>query len=251
MSSVDEKGRLLQGRLDFFDRNIKELDAGLKSILQSHKDGALKSEKFARTINEIAAQEEFLDLQEDLLNISNTMSRNAEERKKILCERGEEKVLTISKSVKEQIVQPMKLLLKDRQRALKKLENAHKKFGDPDARKNILTTEPDITQSDMVDMMMCVKNTEEIVDSNFRVFEKQRIIELKIMLEEALRAEMLYHCRALEILEPVCVAIRSLDADKAMHDMTKRLYYMQNSNKQDGNINVSNSKKTNKFKSNE
>jgi len=236
MPSLDEKGKLLQGRLDFFDRNIKDLDTGLKSILQSHKDGASKSEKFAKTIKEIASKEEFVDLQEKLFSISDTMSKNAEERKKILCERGEKKILTISKSVQEEIVQPMKLLLKDRQRAMKKLENAHKKFGDPDARKKILTTEPEISPSDMVDMMMCVKNTEEIIDVNFRFFEKQRIIELKVMLEEALRAEMLYHCRALEVLEPVSVAIRSLDADKAMHQMENTLYYMKDTKKQEEKI---------------
>lgn len=36
------------------------------------------------------------------------------------------------------------------------------------------------------------------------------------MLEEVLRAEMLYHCRAIEILEPLCVSMRRLDPDRAM-----------------------------------
>jgi hypothetical protein len=36
------------------------------------------------------------------------------------------------------------------------------------------------------------------------------------MLEEVLRAEMLYHCRAIEILEPLCVSMRRLNPDRAM-----------------------------------
>ncbi len=89
------------------------------------------------------------------------------------------------------------------------------------------------------------------MDTNFRCFEKNRVVELKVrgrvgrrlmprmrgffllsfidnecqhritahpqgMLEEVLRAEMLYHCRAIEILEPLCVSMRRLDPDRAM-----------------------------------
>lgn len=38
----------------------------------------------------------------------------------------------------------------------------------------------------------------------------------QILLEEALRAEMLYHCKAIETLEPMCVAIRRLEPTRAM-----------------------------------
>lgn len=38
----------------------------------------------------------------------------------------------------------------------------------------------------------------------------------QVMLEEVMRAEMLYHCRALELLESVCVNVRQLDPDRAM-----------------------------------
>lgn len=84
----------------------------------------------------------------------------------------------------------------------------------------------------------------QIVDTNFRCFEKNRVVEIKVcvymyvcaqinpiehptstprltqtwqcMLEEVLRAEMLYHCRAIEILEPLCVSMRRLNPDRAM-----------------------------------
>lgn len=36
------------------------------------------------------------------------------------------------------------------------------------------------------------------------------------MLEELLRAEMLYHCKAIETLEPMCVALRRLQPERAM-----------------------------------
>lgn len=42
------------------------------------------------------------------------------------------------------------------------------------------------------------------------------------MLEEVLRAEMLYHCRAIEILEPLCVSMRRLDPDRAMEVRTRK-----------------------------
>lgn len=39
---------------------------------------------------------------------------------------------------------------------------------------------------------------------------------MQIMLEELLRAEMLYHCKAIETLEPMCVALRRLQPERAM-----------------------------------
>lgn len=49
-----------------------------------------------------------------------------------------------------------------------------------------------------------------------RHIHHQRHTRAQGMLEEVLRAEMLYHCRAIEILEPLCVSMRRLDPDRAM-----------------------------------
>lgn len=78
-------------------------------------------------------------------------------------------------------------------------------------------------QQKLANYSECAKHTDEVVDSNFRCFEKSRVLEMKAMLEETLRAEMLYHCRALEILEPLCVSMRRLDPDEAMASMTQEL----------------------------
>lgn len=37
---MDEKGRALQGRLDFFEHNVKVLQTGLKAVLKSHEGGS-------------------------------------------------------------------------------------------------------------------------------------------------------------------------------------------------------------------
>lgn len=34
---MDEKGRALQGRLDFFEHNVKILQTGVKQVLKSHE----------------------------------------------------------------------------------------------------------------------------------------------------------------------------------------------------------------------
>lgn len=39
---MDEKGRALQGRLDFSERNIKTLENGVKNLLKSHQGNFIK-----------------------------------------------------------------------------------------------------------------------------------------------------------------------------------------------------------------
>lgn len=86
-----------------------------------------------------------------------------------------------------------------------------------------LEDDEDLKRQKLANYGECAKHTDEVVDSNFRCFEKSRVVEMKAMLEEALRAEMLYHCRALEVLEPLCVSMRRLDPNRAMASMTQEL----------------------------
>lgn len=91
-----------------------------------------------------------------------------------------------------------------------------------------LEDDEDLKRQKLANYGECVKHTDEVVDSNFRCFEKSRVVEMKAMLEEALRAEMLYHCRALEVLEPLCVSMRQLDPNRAMVSMAQELDELNN-----------------------
>jgi len=96
-----------------------------------------------------------------------------------------------------------------------------------------LEDDEDLKRQKLTNYGECAKHTDEVVDSNFRCFEKSRVVEMKAMLEEALRAEMLYHCRALEVLEPLCVSMRQLDPNRAMASMAQELDELNN-DKADG-----------------
>lgn len=91
-----------------------------------------------------------------------------------------------------------------------------------------LDDDEDVKRTKLANYTECTRHTDEVVDSNFRCFEKSRVVELKAMLEESLRAEMLYHCRAIEILEPLCVKMRHLDPDRAMASITQELDELNN-----------------------
>ncbi|CAN0195651.1 unnamed protein product [Pylaiella littoralis] len=62
-------------------------------------------------------------------------------------------------------------------------------------------------------------NTEATVDNNFELFEAQRVEEIKDILEEFLRCELYYHCRALEVLAPALLHIGGVNAESARENM--------------------------------
>ncbi len=61
-------------------------------------------------------------------------------------------------------------------------------------------------------MKHAVRNTERVVDNNMELFESQRIEDMKDIIEEFIRCEMYYHCRALEVLGPALSHISKLDS---------------------------------------
>ncbi|CAN0049316.1 unnamed protein product [Ectocarpus sp. 12 AP-2014] len=62
-------------------------------------------------------------------------------------------------------------------------------------------------------------NTEATVDNNFELFEAQRVEEIKDILEEFLRCELYFHCRALEVLGPALMHIGGVDPESARENM--------------------------------
>ncbi|CAM9311465.1 unnamed protein product [Discosporangium mesarthrocarpum] len=64
-----------------------------------------------------------------------------------------------------------------------------------------------------------LKNTETTVDNNMELFEVQRVEDIKDIMEEFLRCEMYYHCRALEVLGPALMHISGVDGEAARENM--------------------------------
>ena len=81
---MDEKGRAMQGRLDFCERNVKTLQQGVKALLRNHIEGCEATLDLSQRIRDTAAQEQFIDLQEDLIAIAECTKRLAEERRMIM-----------------------------------------------------------------------------------------------------------------------------------------------------------------------
>ncbi len=234
---MDEKGHALQGRLEFCERNVKTLEQGVKGLLKNHEEGWQATLNLSQKIRDTAAQEHFIDLQEDLIAIAECTKQLAEERRLIMCERAEERVVSTLAFIQERVLHPTKLLLKDRERAMRKYKNMERKLTYAGERTvlgllNLEETE-DMKRQKLANYGECAAHTDDVVDSNFRCFEKSRVVELKAMLEEALRAEMLYHCRALELLEPLCVSMRRLDPDRAMASIAQELDELNDKGEQD------------------
>jgi len=125
---MDEKGRVLQGRLDFCERNVTTLRQGVRALLRNHDEGCNVTMDLSQKVRDTAAQEQFIDLQEDLIAIAECTKRLAEERRTIMCERAEERVISTFDLILSRVLHPTRLLLKDRERALRKFRAMERKI---------------------------------------------------------------------------------------------------------------------------
>ncbi|CAM9311391.1 unnamed protein product, partial [Discosporangium mesarthrocarpum] len=126
--ALDEKGRMLHGRLDFFERNVTQLTKHMSTIVGHHKDGVNQGMKFSAQVKNVAAQEPFADLQDRLVALSEITQRIALERRSIMCDRAETQVLQKLADIKNRVIGPTKALLRDRDNCVKSLFKAKRKM---------------------------------------------------------------------------------------------------------------------------
>ncbi len=105
------------------------------------------------------------------------------------------------------VIQPTKAMLKDRGRAIHDLTKATEDFEIKKEQGKLKM--PPVS---LVELKHAVRNTERVVDNNMELFESQRVEDLKLIIEEFIRCEMYYHCRALEVLGPALSHVSRLDS---------------------------------------
>ncbi len=98
-------------------------------------------------------------------------------------------------------------MLKDRGRAIHALTKATEEFEIKKEQGKL-----EVPPVSLVEQKHAVRNTERVVDNNMELFESQRVEDLKGIIEEFIRCEMYYHCRALEVLGPALSHISRLDS---------------------------------------
>ncbi|CAM9554113.1 unnamed protein product, partial [Choristocarpus tenellus] len=126
--ALDDKGRMLHGRLEFFDHNVTQLTKHMSGIVGHHRDGVNQGMKFSAQVKNVAAQEPFADLQDRLVALSEITERIALERKGIMCDRAEIEVLKKLEEIKDRVIGPTKALLRDRDNCVKSLIKAEHKM---------------------------------------------------------------------------------------------------------------------------
>ncbi|CAN0195586.1 unnamed protein product, partial [Pylaiella littoralis] len=129
--TLDEKGRRLHGRVEFFDRNVTQLTKHLGQIIGHHHDGVKHGVNFSAKIKTIAAQEPFADLQDRLVGLAEITERIALERKAIMIDRAKSQVLSKLAEIKKTCTSIpnylFQALLQDRDSCVKALLKAQEK----------------------------------------------------------------------------------------------------------------------------
>ncbi len=85
----DEKGRSLYGRVEFFERNVRELSKYMSAVVGEHNRGVSSSLGFTERLRVVAAQEPFADLQDRMVGLAEFTEKVLEERRRVMCERAE------------------------------------------------------------------------------------------------------------------------------------------------------------------
>eukprot|EP00611_Tribonema_gayanum_P013848 TRINITY_DN2507_c0_g1_i1.p1 TRINITY_DN2507_c0_g1~~TRINITY_DN2507_c0_g1_i1.p1 ORF type:complete len:229 (+),score=121.71 TRINITY_DN2507_c0_g1_i1:110-796(+) len=209
--ALDDKGRMMRGRIEFFERNIHKLSKHLTTMVAQHKAGVDVGMKFSERVKDVAAQEPFADLQDRLVALSEVTERIALERKGALCDRAEQQVLAKLTEVQTRVIAPTKALLKDRDECIQSLVKAEAEH-DLKVQQGKATKDTPLA---ILELRHCLRNTEKVVDNNMELFEAQRVEDVKEILQEFVRCEMYYHCRALEMLAPALQHLSGVHGDVA------------------------------------
>ena len=105
-------------------------------------------------------------------------------------------------------------MLKDRDASVKALLKAEEKMH-ADREKGKENPSPALQQAELTELRQQLKNTEKSVDNNMELFEHCRVEGVREMLDEYIRCELYYHCRALELMAPALTYLKGIDGETA------------------------------------
>ncbi|KAL4136721.1 hypothetical protein KRP22_000248 [Phytophthora ramorum] len=209
---MEQRGRSLQAALQFMERNGRALEELVARMLKAREEQETFLGAFAKSLEDIAAQEECTPLAQVLESLGDCGQKLASESHDIMMLRPETEILQVVTQIQDWAIVPMKRLLEDREKAIKIEAKLQKEYDE--MRRGSSAREKKLRM--LSDQKRRVENVNALLETHMESFDRYRIQKMKKIVSELARSQVFYHAKGLELFAVPCQTIAKLDPLDAM-----------------------------------
>ncbi|KAG2763148.1 hypothetical protein Pcac1_g25153 [Phytophthora cactorum] len=211
---MEQRGRTLAAQLQFMERNGRALEELVAKIMKAREDQEAFLGAFARSLEDIAAQEECAPLAQCLGNLGECGQKLVSESHDVMMLRPETEILQVVTQIQDWAIVPMKRLLEDREKAIKIEVKLQKEYDE--LRRGSSAKEKEKKLRMLSDQKRRVENVNALLDTHTENFDRYRIQKMKKIVSELARSQAFYHAKGLELFAVPCQDIARLQSTDAI-----------------------------------
>ena len=223
IGDADDKGQQLKVHVDGVDRSVVELTGLAKDAIKGAQAASKTSAALVKHLGNAAALEEVAQLQGALNGVATALSQVDGHNCDVRVRRFTDTLRRRLEDTREHCVRPTKKMLADRDNAFKRLHalvRARDKLGQ---KKNARRAKVDEKTQEIRDERRKIENTDASVDANILKFEARRLADVKAALDEFVRGQLFYHCRALELYTKAAELVARVDPEACTEELRGKL----------------------------
>ncbi|KAG7393512.1 hypothetical protein PHYPSEUDO_007349 [Phytophthora pseudosyringae] len=205
---MEQRGRTLAAQLQFMERNGRALEELVAKMMKAREEQETFLGAFAKSLEDIAAQEECAPLAQCLGSLGESGQKLASESHDVMMLRPETEILQVVTQIQDWAIVPMKRLLEDREKAIKIEAKLQKEYDE--LRRGSSAKEKEKKLRMLSDQKRRVENVNVLLDTHMENFDRYRIQKMKKIVSELARSQAFYHAKGLELFTVPCQSIAAL-----------------------------------------
>ncbi|TDH72297.1 uncharacterized protein CCR75_003441 [Bremia lactucae] len=176
--SLEQRSRLLAAQLQIFERNGRTLTELIAKMLKAREEQETILLAFAKSFEDIAAQEECAPLAHCLGSLGDCGQKLANESHEVMMLRPEKEILQVIAQIQEWAIVPMKRLLEDGEKAVKIEFKLQKEYDE--LKRGSSAREKEKKLRILSDQKRRVENGNALVNLHMEHFDRFRIENMKV-----------------------------------------------------------------------
>jgi len=220
----DEKGHFLAERLGSFETSLTKTRAAFEDTLAAEQTTSTKYSKLVLELKSASGLEQYAPLRAALSSVAECVAEAERHRTGVsgVMDRMQGTVVQRLQLSQEGCVVPARKVADDRQAKVKAVKKTTQEFVKLSA-KGAKSGKIEAKRQQLLDEEKRLQRTNVTLDRMVLNYEQARVEDMRDVLEEFLRAELFFHCRAIEALSKATRALVPVDGAEARTELGEEL----------------------------
>jgi len=218
----DQMGHVVAERVGSFGKCVDGLHSAAAAVVRTEVSSGKKHAALSEELKEAASLEHYEALKIAFAALSDSVNELELHRSNVLVNRLDNTFQKKLADIKLLAVKPTKMLVEERVSALRSVSKAQSQF-DIASTKGAKEATIEARREKLEDEEKRCKHVSEYLETNLLKYEERRVTDCVGLLNEYIKANIFFHCRAIEALTRASKTLHSVDSQEAVDNLRETL----------------------------